>query len=149
MRRKFELLGLASVCGALFFPACANDASCDEGEEVVQGSCVPLTADPPDSGTPGQAGAAGAGGASALQAPDLDCDPADPATGSFGQACSDGETSSDCGCPAPICAIRPGESSGFCTQIGCDLDPSLCPSGFDCFDLSAIDPTFPHTCLPN
>lgn len=118
---------------------CAADASCDPGFEVENGSCVPLA--PPTDMPDGHGGAGGA-----PEDPSV-CDPGDPSTGTFGAACSDGEGHSDCACPAPICAIQPGATSGFCTQIHCDREPSVCPSGFSCFDLSALDPTYPSTCV--
>lgn len=123
---------------ALFW-GCANGASCDPGYEVVNGSCVAIVSPPgvPDGG-------GGAGGAP--EDPSV-CDSADSATGTFGAPCSDGEGHTDCACPAPICAIQPGATSGFCTQIHCDRDASVCPSGYSCFDLRALDPSYPSTCV--
>jgi hypothetical protein len=131
-------VGLASVLS--FWQGCANDATCDPGHEVQNGSCVALSAPPPPPN-----GEGGAGGASADD-PSV-CEPGDPATGTFGATCRDGVSHGDCGCPAPICAVQPGAESGFCTQIHCDEDPTLCPADWSCFDLSAIDPSYPSTCV--
>jgi hypothetical protein len=131
------LIALSSALSLSY--GCANDASCDPGFEVVSGSCVATT---PPAGVPD--GGGGAGGAP--EDPSV-CDDTEPQTGTFGAACTDGEGHSDCACPAPICAIQPGATSGFCTQIYCDRDPSVCPSGFSCFDLSALDPSYPPTCV--
>jgi hypothetical protein len=131
---------VSALSGALALSyGCAADATCDPGFEVEDGSCVPL---PPPTDVPdGQGGAGGA-----PEDPSV-CDDTKPRTGTFGAACSDGEGHSDCACPAPICAIQPGATSGFCTQIHCDRDASVCPSGFSCFDLSALDPAYPSTCV--
>src|SRR5262245_21429662 len=102
MKRTFELLGLSLVSAAIALSACANDASCDEGQKVVEGSCVYVAPEEPDAGAPGDGGAAGA--SANLQAPNVICDANAPPSASFGQPCSDAELSSDCACPAPVCA---------------------------------------------
>ncbi len=132
--------GLLALSGALASSeGCANDATCDPGYEVRDGSCVALAApNPPPSGE------GGAGGAP--EDPSV-CDETRPATGTFGATCTDGVNHTDCACPAPVCAVEPGSASGFCTQIHCDALGSVCPSGWSCFDLSAIDPSYPSTCV--
>jgi hypothetical protein len=37
---------------------------------------------------------------------------------------------------------------GFCTRTGCDTDPSVCPSGHACVDLSGFGPGLPSICVP-
>lgn len=137
-RMKFH--GFFALSSALaVWQGCANDATCDPGYEVIDGSCVAVAPPPPPP-----TGEGGAGGAP--DDPSV-CDETRPATGTFGATCMDGVNHTDCACPAPICAVQPGMTSGFCTQIHCDADPSLCPSGWSCFDLSAIDPSYPSTCV--
>jgi hypothetical protein len=128
------------VAAALFGSySCANQASCDPGWEVEGSSCVRTTV--PVDEPEGEGGAAGAA------AQDPVCDPSAPPEGSFGAPCQDGVNHTDCACPAPVCAIQPGSTEGFCTQIDCVNDPSVCPSGWTCFDLSAIDPSYPPICV--
>ena len=133
-------LGLGIAGSFPGFWGCANQAKCDPGFELQGSRCakvLPLIPDEPD-------GAAGAGGAPA----EVDsCDPSAPPVVEFGTPCQDGVMHSDCGCPAPVCAIQPGATEGFCTQIDCVRAPEVCPSGWSCFDLSAIDPTYPPICV--
>lgn len=79
--------------------------------------------------------------------------PAEPAAMScnlpedgFGAACKDGAASSDCTCKANYCALMPGQTQGTCTVTGCKQDPSVCPTGFSCFDLSVFSPDLPSIC---
>jgi hypothetical protein len=63
---------------------------------------------------------------------------ADPAAcegdATFGTACTE---SSTCTCDAAsFCAVQPGVPEGFCSATGCSADPSVCPEGWSCFDLS-------------
>lgn len=134
--------------------ACADDAECSEGQTLTDGACVPSGAagTGASSATGGSAGMGGSGGiagsagiagssgsssgGSAGACTDFD----------FGQACSDSQTHSDCGCAADYCAVQPGHTSGFCTATGCKEDPSVCKAGWTCLDLSAFDPTLPSIC---
>ncbi len=61
----------------------------------------------------------------------------------FGNAC---KVDADCPCGANYCALMPGQTSGYCTKTGCKQDPSVCPSGWSCFDLSAFSSTLPAIC---
>lgn len=56
------------------------------------------------------------------------------------------KTDGDCPCGANYCALMPGQSSGYCTKTGCKADPSLCPSGWSCFDLSLFAADLPAIC---
>jgi hypothetical protein len=112
---------------------------------------------------PATAPTAGASGG-APAAPDVDAGaapPADPmgsqpsqdscsaeqAKASFGASCTDSTNHSDCACaPANYCAQMPGQANGYCTAKGCKTDPSVCPSGWSCFDLSAFSPDLPSIC---
>lgn len=140
MGSRSRWLGWGIAVSFLGSWGCANQATCDPGYEVEGSRCVkvaPAAPDEPD-------GVAGAGGA-----PDetASCEPSAPAVVEFGAPCHDGMNHSDCGCPAPICAIQPGSTEGFCTQIDCVRKPEVCPSDWSCFDVSAIDPSYPPLCV--
>lgn len=67
-----------------------------------------------------------------------------PADAGFGATCT-----SDAACPcaeASYCAIMPGQASGTCTATGCAEDPSVCPAGWSCFDISVFAPGQPSIC---
>lgn len=64
----------------------------------------------------------------------------------FGATCADSEAHSDCSCEADYCAKMPGQTQGICTITGCKEDPSICPQGYRCFDLSAFMPDLPSIC---
>jgi hypothetical protein len=100
---------LIACFGAL---ACGPSNPCPEGYRDVRGACTPL-----DAGTLPQ------------------CEPTGSYEG-FGDACEGGEgdagADGDCACPAPICADDLG---GYCTQLNCLEDPTLCPPDWTCFDL--------------
>lgn len=124
---KFVLVAAFATAG------CANTATCDDDERFTNGMCLPKPAAPPPSDA-------------AADAPEpAVCTPDAALTGEFGRKCTH---HTECGCPAPICAVQPGQTEGFCTQV-CPNDPSVCPSNFRCIDLSAIDPSYPKTCLPS
>jgi hypothetical protein len=110
---------------------------CDPGQEHQNGLCFPQMA-PPNSGGASNGGASnglsGAGGAE-------DCSP----SSEFGDACA---TTAECLCPTNYCALPPGQAMGMCTHTGCLEDPSVCPSDFQCQDLSVFDPSLPSICVP-
>jgi len=119
---------------------CATSASCSPGERFSQGMCLPAgSGSRPSSPTAEtDAGALGDG-----------CDAVAPKsgkTGTFGATC---KTDDDCGNPAPICAIQPTDATGFCSQINCSTNPSVCPAGWSCFDPSVINPDWPTVCVKN
>jgi hypothetical protein len=60
----------------------------------------------------------------------------------FGTPC---ETSATCGGAVPYCAVQPGRP-GYCTAVGCKEDPSVCPEGWRCFDVSIFQPGGPSIC---
>jgi hypothetical protein len=66
------------------------------------------------------------------------------ATEVLGRACTD---NAGCAAPAPYCAVQPGQREGYCTITGCKEDPTVCPSGWRCFDLSVFAPGQPSVCL--
>jgi hypothetical protein len=123
---------------------CANTATCDPDAELRNGLCLPRGSKA-KAKTPANISADG-GVVQSDGGGDLTCGPGAPETGSFGTDCT---TNGDCGCPAPVCAIQDGQAKGFCTQMGCGDDPSLCPSGWNCFDASVLNPDYPQICVKN
>ncbi|HEY8944215.1 MAG TPA: hypothetical protein VIM73_08130 [Polyangiaceae bacterium] len=118
--------------------ACGEIEPCDPGQELNLGSCVVASGGsggmpPATAGTNAEAGQGGE--------PSGECSPAVP----FGEACG---ADTDCGCVTNYCAKAPGQTQGNCTRTGCLDDPTLCPEGFQCLDLSVFDPTLPDICMP-
>lgn len=103
----------------------------------------------PKAATPaassGAAGAPAPGAGVATPAAGMCSLPGGDADG-FGAACKDGAGSTDCTCKANYCALMPGQMQGTCTVTGCKENPSVCPSGFSCLDLSAFSPGLPSIC---
>jgi hypothetical protein len=52
----------------------------------------------------------------------------------------------DCAAPTDDCAKYPSDPNGYCTRTGCLTDPTLCPSGWGCLDLSVYLPGLPALC---
>jgi hypothetical protein len=125
---------------ALCFATGCDIEPCDPGQTKVWGaSCFPDMPPPPPGG--GGAPNGEAGGANVAGEGGADCSP----SSQFGDACAD---SSECLCATDYCAIQPGADTGSCTRSGCVEDPSVCPSDFECVDLSALDPSLPSICVP-
>jgi hypothetical protein len=118
---------------AIWAAGCANTATCDPGQQFKNGLCLPAPAAKPASDAGVDADVP------------VTCTPDAALTGEFNRKCT---VHSDCACPAPVCAVPPGQTDGFCTRT-CPTDPSVCPANFRCIDLSAIDPSYPKTCLPS
>jgi hypothetical protein len=111
----------ALLLGAL--GACSLDQPCDRDQELRNGYCQPVDAGaPPADAADSEAGAA------------------------FGQPCT--PTGMECSAPANYCAVQPGQSAGFCTSFGCDLDPSICPNAWSCMDLTPFG-LAAHMCTPS
>ena len=127
-------LGFALVLG------CAIEDPCDPSQEFRDGFCYETQqADPASQGGQGGdgglGGAAGAGGASACPNGPYD---------HFGDVCS---TDADCACPTEMCAVQPGQETGFCSRIHCLEDASICPPDWSCFDLTELAPEFGSICF--
>lgn len=103
------------------------DLECGPGQELRETYCFDIV----DAG-PESASEDAADGASEAEAA---VEQEGGATGEFGRACAD---DSGCGEPAPFCALKPGDPEGYCTVTGCLDDPSVCPSGYSCMDLTAF-----------
>lgn len=121
------MMSRSTFCGLLLLlaagAACSESTPCDEDQELrSNGYCYPAKDAAVTATEPGEAGAS-----------------ASP----FGRVCS---SDNDCAAPASLCAIQKGPP-GFCSAIGCDLDPAICPAGWSCMDLAALG--FPaHLCVP-
>jgi hypothetical protein len=71
--------------------------------------------------------------------------PVPPPTGAaYGSPCTD---TAACAAPTNYCAVMPGQTTGYCTTTGCIEDPTVCPSGWSCFDLSKFQPGGPAVCV--
>jgi hypothetical protein len=91
----------------------------------------------------GSGGASSTGGAGATSTPSATCAlPGGDAQG-FEAAC---KVDADCSCTANFCALMPGQTQGVCTVQGCKADPTRCPTGYSCFDLSVFGASLPSIC---
>ncbi len=120
------------VVGAVFL-GCHDQ--CDPGYTLENYLCVAI---PDDTASGGAAGSDDAGGGEPGTGP-ASCEPS-----TFGADCT---SSADCTCDSSFCAAYPGDV-GFCTRTGCLEDPSVCPTGYGCFDISALQPGQPSICTP-
>jgi hypothetical protein len=111
--------------------ACKEASPCDDGQTLRDGYCyvvdAAVAADAVVSMKDGDVAGGEAGAASA-----------------FGKVCA---TSAECVAPAVYCAVQPGQAAGFCSAFGCDLDASVCPSGWGCMDLTPFGMP-QHMCIP-
>ncbi|HXU80855.1 MAG TPA: hypothetical protein VN914_05625 [Polyangia bacterium] len=136
MKRVLPLAALMALLGAALGFSCGKYESCDPGQVLQYNVCFPGLIDGGGGGTAG-GGAGGAGGATTCRPanfPDAGDMCPDKAAG-FGEPCA---ANSDCRCGKDLCAIMPGQSCGFCTRSNCLPDPSICPTGWSCFDASAF-----------
>jgi hypothetical protein len=122
--------------------ACADAAECDDDQVLQGGSCIP---DALLGSSNLDAGPSGGGDGDGVEP--IECPAENDGGVGFATPCQDDETHSDCACPAPYCAIQPGETEGICTQVGCVLEPSICPGDWSCLDLSLFDPSAPPICV--
>jgi hypothetical protein len=128
MMTRSTLLVLASV--ALAAGACDPTDPCDPGQAFSNGVCVSLI----DAAPPAPDAAPASDDASPA---------ADACTDDLGSTCTSDD---DCGCVSRYCAIQPGDPDGYCTRTGCLDDPSVCPEGWGCLDLSMFFPGLPSIC---
>lgn len=113
---------------------CYLDDPCDEGqvfeEEVF--ACAPA---PMDAGTSTASPDAGS----------MDAGQVVICASNFGSDC---RSSSQCGCRSDYCVIAPLEKVGFCSATHCLSDPTLCPDGFECLNVTAVAPALESICVP-
>jgi len=125
MREAVIVLGVT----ALSLAACKEKTPCDEGQELRNGYCWYVDAAAPADATTSASGETG--GEEAGQA---------AGASAFGRTCV---TDADCAAPASLCATQ----LFYCTALGCDVDPSLCPVGWICMDVSAYVGHDAHMCF--
>lgn len=138
IRRVIVVAG-ATALGCLI-GGCTETDPCDENEMLSDGWCVPAAVDaaipipvPDASGVGDEVNESEAGGSGdEVGAPTA-----------FGQVCM---TAAECVAPTNYCALVPGQASGNCTSTGCNLDPSICPAGWTCMDLTVF--VGEHLCVP-
>lgn len=65
----------------------------------------------------------------------------------FGAPCQDTANHSDCPCEANYCSKSPFDAQGTCSVQGCKENPTLCPAGFRCLDISMFAPGQPSVCV--
>ena len=124
MKNSVSLRGLAAglllLAAGISVSLAGCGEKCDPGYHIEESICYVDVA--------AAAGAAGAAGAPAAPS----CD--DPSIETFGAVCY---SDADCVCDSDFCAGYPGQA-GICTLRGCGTDPSICPSGYSCMDLSTF-----------
>ena len=122
--RQSWMPGLLATVAAFSFAAlvsaCSEDHPCSSDEVFRDGYCYPTDAGQSDASLGGAVDGGGGGG--------------------FGAACS---STADCAAPASFCAPNP---LAYCTAFGCDTDPTVCPAGWSCLDLSNFGASG-HMCL--
>lgn len=74
---------------------------------------------------------------------DLPVDAAIDADPHFGAPCTD---STSCAAPTDFCLPPPG-GIAYCTRSGCLADPTMCPTGWTCVDLSVYQAGLPAVCI--
>ncbi len=112
---------------------CAPDHACDPDQIYDNTLCY---ARMPDAAKPVVDAAGDAGGDGGAACTDAD------RTAAFGATCT---TVADCKCGLDYCATYMGKST--CTHTGCLADPSVCPSGWSCLDLSVFQKGLPDVCV--
>ena len=131
---SFRLVSALTVLAAATLGSACNDDGqpCDPDQIVRDRLCVPgpkPEAGPPDVEIDDDAETLDG------EIPDAVNEPPPP-MGMFGKLCTTaGDPSPDCLAPAPYCAIQPGQSTGYCSVLGCVENPALCPMGWSCFSL--------------
>jgi hypothetical protein len=124
--------------------ACSDE--CDPGWEIRNHECVRTAA----AATGEDAGAPGDGAAADGIQPDAGGDGGDAGSqcteSQFGATCQQSLQTGECTCDTDYCAGYPG-SPGICTRSGCLENPSVCPSGWNCTDLSVYSPELPSICV--
>jgi hypothetical protein len=106
------------VAALVALAGCGTSSLCDPDQRYENGVCYAPDAPPPTAD-------------------------ANPRFAHFGDVCT---TEVDCGAPTAFCTKQPGASSGYCTGTGCLADPTVCPAGWGCVDLSVFQAGLPAIC---
>jgi hypothetical protein len=102
----------------VFLIACGDGSPCDGDQHYSHGLCFELLANP-------------------------DATPPPTPYAHYGDGCAD---TTSCAAPTDWCYVQFGASIGYCTHTGCLDDPTLCPEGWRCQDLSVFVPGLPAVC---
>lgn len=131
--RRWTVL-IVSLLGAL---SCDVSTHCDPGQVYMKFACyeAPQT-DAGDSGGQGGDGASDTDGGAPGDA--TSC----LAHQGFGDTCT---AVSQCSCGLDSCNTF--MNANYCTHTHCLTDPSICPPGWTCLDVSAFEPATGSVCL--
>jgi len=122
-------IALAMAAAGALLGACTEKTPCDENQQLRDGYCWPVDA------------AVGPGDAEPVEA-----GPVSEAGAIFGAPCA---TVAECVAPTTYCTPPQGGAPlGFCTALGCDTQPDLCPSTWKCLDLEPEYHFAVHMCVP-
>jgi hypothetical protein len=130
-------LSIALVVGGL---GCELSTHCDPDQIYMNNNCFDMPPAPAEAGANPDAmmtevdGGDGAGDGDGGNS----CTPYQ----GFGDTCTD---VSQCSCGLDSCNTF--MNANYCTHTRCLADPSVCPPGWTCLDLSAFDPTTGSACL--
>ncbi len=132
------MLHRALLLTAITFTLCAactqSEAdACGAGTEYRDGDCHPAPAASAGKPTTTDGGAANEGGAGPTEAIDPN----------FGLDCSQ---SDECMGATAYCVPMSPFDTAYCSASGCDLDAAICPSGWNCTDLSRFLVGAPWAC---
>lgn len=138
------------IVPVLWLVSCTLDPKCDPGQRYELGSCLPDSKSKPnkpkDAGSEPVDDADGGGDAPDAATSDsgANCKPGPGNYEGFGRSC---RSDADCtSCVAPTCATAPINQ---CSRVQCKGDPTACPPGWTCTDISAfsMNPDVTHICL--
>jgi hypothetical protein len=128
---KMNTFALAIAC-ALGAWGCDLSQHCDPGQLYKDNACFDVrdagAGDPDGSSADVAGGDDGAASCSAYKG--------------FGDACT---VVSQCSCGLDSCNTF--MNSNYCTHSHCLANPSICPAGWTCMDVSAFDPATGSICL--
>jgi hypothetical protein len=133
---SFRLVSVWTLLAATSLGSACNDDGqpCDPGQVIQDRLCV--AGPKPEAGPPDVETADG----EAIDGEIEDIvNEVPPPPGMFGKVCMIAGESAECAAPAPYCAIAPSATVGYCTAINCKADPTICPAGWTCFDVSVIN----------
>lgn len=117
---------------------CSLSKHCDPGQLYKDHTCF----DVPDASSDAQGNDAGSEGGGDDGAGGTDGAPTCPAFQGFGDTCT---VVSQCSCGLDTCNTF--MNANYCTHAHCLADPTSCPPGWTCLDVSAFDPATGSICL--